>query len=203
MFPEERDGGARRRPRLQRRPSARRDPLRRTRASRTRRRTRRRRRSSAPSRRPGSRTGCVRPTATWKVWGNSLGTLDWRADPQNLPAGLTEPWPARLRHPRRRRPRQRLRRARRDLRPRARRGDHRLRDRLGRPPQLLGGLCREGASAQGVRAGRASASSAARSPARARWRPTSTGSPRTIRCGRSSSPTGPTAPSPTGRSTCC
>ena len=32
-------------------------------------------------------------TATWKVWGNSLGTLDWRADPQNLPAGLTRPWP--------------------------------------------------------------------------------------------------------------
>ena len=32
-------------------------------------------------------------TATWKVWGNSLGTLDWRADPQNLPAGLTKPWP--------------------------------------------------------------------------------------------------------------
>jgi alkaline phosphatase D len=32
-------------------------------------------------------------TATWKVWGSSLGTLDWRADPQNLPAGLTTPWP--------------------------------------------------------------------------------------------------------------
>jgi alkaline phosphatase D len=34
--------------------------------------------------------------ATWKVWGNSAGTLDWRADPQNLPAGLaglTRPWP--------------------------------------------------------------------------------------------------------------
>jgi alkaline phosphatase D len=31
--------------------------------------------------------------ATWKVWGNSSGTLDWRADPQNLPAGLTAPWP--------------------------------------------------------------------------------------------------------------
>jgi alkaline phosphatase D len=30
----------------------------------------------------------------WKIWGNSLGTLDWRADPQNLPAGLTkESWP--------------------------------------------------------------------------------------------------------------
>ncbi len=34
-------------------------------------------------------------TATWKIWGNSLGTLDQRADPQNLPPGLTkEPWPA-------------------------------------------------------------------------------------------------------------
>ena len=34
-------------------------------------------------------------TAAWKVWGNSLGTLDKRADPQNLPAGLTkQSWPA-------------------------------------------------------------------------------------------------------------
>ena len=31
--------------------------------------------------------------ATWKVWGNSMGTLDWRADPQNLPAGEGKPWP--------------------------------------------------------------------------------------------------------------
>jgi alkaline phosphatase D len=31
--------------------------------------------------------------ATWRVWGNSLGTLDWRADPQNLPKGLGKPWP--------------------------------------------------------------------------------------------------------------
>ena len=53
-------------------------------------RTRRRRRSSAPTRRPGSRSACASSTATWKIWGNSLGTLDWRADPQNLPAGLTE-----------------------------------------------------------------------------------------------------------------
>ena len=36
-----------------------------------------------------------RSTATWKIWGNSLGALDKRADPQNLPQGLTkEPWPA-------------------------------------------------------------------------------------------------------------
>ncbi|HEV2913592.1 MAG TPA: alkaline phosphatase D family protein [Pyrinomonadaceae bacterium] len=34
-------------------------------------------------------------TATWKIWGNSLGALDHRADLQNLPAGLTEnAWPA-------------------------------------------------------------------------------------------------------------
>ncbi|MFN7940373.1 MAG: alkaline phosphatase D family protein [Thermoanaerobaculia bacterium] len=34
-------------------------------------------------------------TASWKIWANSQGTLDQRADPQNLPAGLTkEPWPA-------------------------------------------------------------------------------------------------------------
>ncbi len=32
--------------------------------------------------------------ATWKIWGNSQGALDERADPQNLPPGLTkEPWP--------------------------------------------------------------------------------------------------------------
>jgi alkaline phosphatase D len=34
-------------------------------------------------------------TAVWKIWGNSEGALDHRADPQNLPAGLTkESWPA-------------------------------------------------------------------------------------------------------------
>jgi alkaline phosphatase D len=34
-------------------------------------------------------------TATWKIWGNSLGALDQRIDPQNLPSGLVEnPWPA-------------------------------------------------------------------------------------------------------------
>ena len=66
-----------------------------------------------------------RSTATWKIWGNSLGTLDERADPQNLPPGLTKPWPSdafashggrRLRHG--------LCGARRDLRPRSRRQDH-------------------------------------------------------------------------------
>jgi alkaline phosphatase D len=33
-------------------------------------------------------------TAAWKIWANSQGALDDRADPQNLPAGLTkESWP--------------------------------------------------------------------------------------------------------------
>jgi alkaline phosphatase D len=31
--------------------------------------------------------------ATWKIWGNTEGTLDSRADPQNLPPGTTKPWP--------------------------------------------------------------------------------------------------------------
>jgi alkaline phosphatase D len=36
-----------------------------------------------------------RSTATWKIWGNSLGCLDWRADPQNIPAGITkQAWPS-------------------------------------------------------------------------------------------------------------
>jgi alkaline phosphatase D len=30
--------------------------------------------------------------ATWKIWGNSLGTPDWRVDPQHLPAALGT-WP--------------------------------------------------------------------------------------------------------------
>jgi alkaline phosphatase D len=28
----------------------------------------------------------------WKIWANTTGTLDFRADPQNLPPGLTTPW---------------------------------------------------------------------------------------------------------------
>ena len=31
--------------------------------------------------------------ATWKIWGNTTATLEMRADPQNLPAGVTKPWP--------------------------------------------------------------------------------------------------------------
>jgi alkaline phosphatase D len=34
-------------------------------------------------------------TATWKIWGSSQNTLEQRADPENLPAGLTkQKWPA-------------------------------------------------------------------------------------------------------------
>ena len=31
--------------------------------------------------------------ATWKIWGNTTATLDMRADPQNIPAGVGKPWP--------------------------------------------------------------------------------------------------------------
>ena len=31
--------------------------------------------------------------ATWKIWGDTVATLDMRADPQNLPPGLTKVWP--------------------------------------------------------------------------------------------------------------
>jgi alkaline phosphatase D len=31
--------------------------------------------------------------ATWKIWAATVGTLDWRADPQNLPEGVTRRWP--------------------------------------------------------------------------------------------------------------
>jgi alkaline phosphatase D len=31
--------------------------------------------------------------ATWKIWGNTTATLEMRADPQNLPAGITKSWP--------------------------------------------------------------------------------------------------------------
>ncbi|THD81935.1 MAG: phosphodiesterase [Phenylobacterium sp.] len=37
----------------------------------------------------------ARSQATWKIWGATNGTLDMRTDPQNLPPGLTRPWPGR------------------------------------------------------------------------------------------------------------
>jgi len=37
---------------------------------------------------------CLRQSkTTWKIWANTVATLDMRADPQNLPAGLTKSWP--------------------------------------------------------------------------------------------------------------
>jgi alkaline phosphatase D len=32
-------------------------------------------------------------SATWKIWGNTTATLETRSDPQNLPDGITKPWP--------------------------------------------------------------------------------------------------------------
>ena len=32
-------------------------------------------------------------SATWKVWGNTVATIEMRADPQNLPIGGTPAWP--------------------------------------------------------------------------------------------------------------
>jgi alkaline phosphatase D len=32
-------------------------------------------------------------TATWKIWADTVATLDMRADPQNIPAGLGKNWP--------------------------------------------------------------------------------------------------------------
>ena len=34
-----------------------------------------------------------RSQATWKIWGNTTATLEMRADLQNLPSGITKPWP--------------------------------------------------------------------------------------------------------------
>ena len=68
-------------------------------------------------------SGCATRSATWKIWGNTTATLDMRADPQNLAAGLTKPWPgAGYAGFARRRPQHRLHRARRNLRLRPRHG---------------------------------------------------------------------------------
>jgi hypothetical protein len=32
-------------------------------------------------------------TGVWKIWGNSLGALDWRADPRTCPPVTKESWP--------------------------------------------------------------------------------------------------------------
>ena len=33
-----------------------------------------------------------RSTAPWKIWGDTVATLEMRADPQHLPPGITSPW---------------------------------------------------------------------------------------------------------------
>ena len=35
----------------------------------------------------------LKSKAPWKIWGNTVATLEMRADPQNLPPALTAPWP--------------------------------------------------------------------------------------------------------------
>ena len=114
-----------------------------------------------------------RATATWKIWGNSLGSARLARRPAE-PAR----WPARQAVAGRASPMLggwrlwlRLDRARRDLRPRPRRENHRLRDRLGRPAQLLGGLCDVKASAGQVRAGGLELRRRLAVERRARWRP--------------------------------
>ena len=95
-------------------------------------------------------------TATWKIWGNSEGALDCARRPAKSAAGPDQGNVAEdhLCHAPHRRLRHGLQRARRDLRPRARRKDHRLRDRFRRPPQLLGGLRDLGTAARQVRSRR-------------------------------------------------
>lgn len=38
-------------------------------------------------------TRLAKSPATWKIWGNTVATLDMRADPQNLPPGVAAAWP--------------------------------------------------------------------------------------------------------------
>ena len=72
------------------------------------------------------------------------------AEPARWPTA--KPWPAAFRQCQPERLWLRLDGAWRDLRPRPRLENHRLRDRLGRPPQLLGGICDVPAPAGQVRA---------------------------------------------------
>ena len=58
------------------------------------RRTRRPPRCSAPSRRPGSSTGCAPRPRPGSCGGTRVGMLDWRTDLQNLPAERRPRWPA-------------------------------------------------------------------------------------------------------------
>ena len=180
------------------------DPVRRRGSRRTSARTSRRRPSSAPSRRHGSWSGCARRARPGRSGATRSGTLDWRADPQNLPAGLAQAVAGR------------------GLRLLRRRGDygtayiergeiydtvrdgrhHRIRHRLGRPAQLLGGPRREGACRRARSSRSAPRSSPARSPRRAWSRRSSIASPRTTRCARCTLADGRRA-SRSPPSTCC
>ena len=86
--------------------------------------------SSAPSRRPGSRTGSESRPRPGRSGAIRIGALDQRVDPENLPAEHGRERRGRrttFAHDRQQRFRLRLSRARRDLRPRPGREDHRLR----------------------------------------------------------------------------
>ena len=139
--------------------------------------------------------------ATWKIWGNTLGTLDYRMDPLNLPKGVGGRWPgagyACLGGGD---PQHGVCRAGRDLRCRSGRGPHRFRHHRRRPPQFLGRLRGRGAAAEEVRAGRGRVRHGFRCRHLGSSRPASTRSGRTTRCGRSTSRTA-MGRSPSPRST--
>ena len=93
--------------------------------------------------------------APWKIWGNTTATLEMRADPHNLPAGITKTWPwpgyrrlcpTGLEHC--------LQRERRDLRLRFRAWHHRFRHHSRGSPCFLGGLSSQVASTPRFFAGR-------------------------------------------------
>ena len=154
-------------------------------------RTSRRRRCSGPTQKAWFLERLRASTATWKVWGNSLGTLDWRADPQNLPAGPDEA---------RGRARATPASAAAATGRRATASARRSTTRCARPASPASSPSRATATASGPACRRrrcrprpssrsASRSSRARSPRPASSRPTSTASRRTIRCARSTWPT--------------
>ena len=87
------DGDSRRRPHLERRKTTRDDSLRQQQTYRISSRTVQRRQFWASTRKRWFLEKLSTSKATWKIWGNTTGTLDMRADPQNLPAGVGKPWP--------------------------------------------------------------------------------------------------------------
>ncbi len=198
------DAGARRWPRVQRRQSAGRSQLRRCACPQSAEGTHRRRRSSARRRKPGSRISCASRPRRGRSGAirKARSTGERSAEPApgidqgNLAEGhLCSHEPPRLRNG--------LYRARRDLRPRPRCEDHRLRHRLGRPPQLLGGLRDLAAAAGQVRAGRLELRRRIAVERRHHGSPRAQLSEGPIRCARCSSPIAPARRSRTGPTTCC